>query len=328
MSGRVVIHIGLDKTGTSAIQSFFLKNRQSLLDSGVDYTLIGLHRPGNGHHILSHKWGGWLDISKLDVDPEVAWADLARACARSDKTIVISSERFTGVSAHRNFDEHLQFIAEKLKDSHVTIVGYVRRQDALAESYFKQGVRGKSHNLTIKDYIQDLPPQFDFLMLFNRWAKIFGEVNVRARLYSHRVFKNSDLIQDFFATAELPFPKDPDYSASFANPSLSAMCAKLLTQPELRSLTGHQKFRQAAIDQIGNYVSEVNSQNTLLCESDRLRIMERYESSNRIFSSRYLDRLSSEILAAPPQNHDGCFDPDIPSLSYSQVVRLFKSLVE
>lgn len=187
MATRVIIHIGLHKTGTSAIQEFCAQNRNQLLDQAIDYTEIGLHE--TGHHILSHKWPGWLDESSFSEASDSAWDRLADYARADDgKTVLISSENFCGLGNKKYFEESLSFIRDKLSEAKVEIIAYVRRQDDFAESLFKQGVRGQDFCYSIDEFIGDLPAIFDYFETFSIWAKYFGKENVSVRFFEPEHF--------------------------------------------------------------------------------------------------------------------------------------------
>ena len=48
---KLILHIGSEKTGTTAIQRFFKKNRERLIQNGIYYPLAPMVPDGN------HRWG-------------------------------------------------------------------------------------------------------------------------------------------------------------------------------------------------------------------------------------------------------------------------------
>lgn len=327
MANRVIIHIGYHKTGTSAIQWFCSKNRGCLLDQGIDYTEIGLYQ--TGHHILSHKWGGWLDTSTFSQSPESAWDELADYVQANDgKTLIVSSERFCGLLNYVRPDEILSYIREKLYKTRVEIVAYVRRQDDFAETLFKQGVRGKAYRCTIEEFIENLPPIFDYYDTMSLWANYFGSENVSVRLYDPSRFLGGNLIVDFFERSGLQVPEKSVWENTHQNPSISSAAAILLTDPEFLELRHDERFRQAIIRGLGSASFNNPSQAHILSFTQRNRIMELFRQSNLALCQEFMNEDTDREIFEVNEIDRGCFDPRRRNFSYLQLKKVLKNILE
>lgn len=128
---RVVVHIGVHKTGTSALQYFLSTNRLLLRSRGIFYepepgqtnntTLAIGMRKGNAAH---HEWAR-IRFQTL----------LSAATAHGCDSLLMSSEEFTGERLDMDVMQAL------LTGHQVTVIAYMRSADELVTSAYNQSVR-------------------------------------------------------------------------------------------------------------------------------------------------------------------------------------------
>lgn len=81
---KLIIHIGMAKTGTTAVQSYMYANRLALLEQGINYPLSATY--GTGHHPLA--WS-LLEWHEQTID---CWEKVLNELVLADSRInVISS---------------------------------------------------------------------------------------------------------------------------------------------------------------------------------------------------------------------------------------------
>lgn len=150
---RVYLHIGMQKTGTTALQKFLSSRREELLQKySVLYPQSGMAL--DCHVLIPHcilpmperlkKLGVETNIEKIkeDLFDEV---DI-----HNPEVVVISSEDFSLL----NKDQIFKF--KKLFDLSIThIICYLRRQDLFVESVYKQRMKDPyiHKKITIQEYI-------------------------------------------------------------------------------------------------------------------------------------------------------------------------------
>ena len=231
------LHIGLPKTGTSAIQNFFFRNRQILKKQGIVYPDFSLH------------WAQHVPVAKAIMAPlfpdahfnphiqpvamESWYQALRHDCTTNNcSTVVISSEFFwaapamqSALSYHEPTEENFSLLEQAVaacKEAFswfdtVKIIVYLRRQDQWLESFFNQQIKD---GFTIPTE-QELLPCKNYL-LFSRnlrlWEKHFGRENVLVRNFSAC---NGDVVRDFCSL--LSIRQDP----GFVSPSADARSANL-----------------------------------------------------------------------------------------------------
>lgn len=200
---KTILHIGMPKTGTTALQDCLRASRDALADRGVLYPQ---NPPGcrfNNHrmlvfgflpfdalprHILSHP--GYTRENYLAKYAEFLDGLYAQAEASRPGTMILSSE-----TLFRTLDRHR---AARLREGlaplggDVSVVAYLRRPSEQYLSNLQQRLR-QSADLRL------LKPPILFRHL-QSYARAFGRDALHARVYSRDMLRNGDIVDDFLAT--------------------------------------------------------------------------------------------------------------------------------
>lgn len=175
----VIIHIGVHKTGTTAIQAALADSRSELETYGVRY-------PGRrqAHHaaaiaVIGKTWG-WTGKGGVQKDRE-SFVRLGRQIAAHPGRVIVSSEHWC-----ESPDEVAQETVMALGASRVQVVITVRNVGNLLSSsyqqYLKYGLRARYEpwleNLFAKDDGSRMSPSFWLRnhhdVVVERWAKAVG----------------------------------------------------------------------------------------------------------------------------------------------------------
>tara|TARA_R110001583_G_scaffold181353_1_gene338567 strand:+ start:11145 stop:12191 length:1047 start_codon:yes stop_codon:yes gene_type:complete len=145
---KVILHIGLHKTGTTSIQQFFAKNRDELgeLDYAC-YTQEGYFREdGNAYFLLKQEnWYSSERQCQIDI-PHL----LANIKKSKKKRIMISSEAFSWCE-NKAYIEELK--AQLLNVANeVLILAYVREPLSFAVSLYTEGLKYPNSLSVLTDY--------------------------------------------------------------------------------------------------------------------------------------------------------------------------------
>lgn len=178
-SGGVLLHIGVHKTGTTALQAALAGARDDLAEAGILY-------PGqaDSHHkaaraAMQRPWGWGQEAA--DVDP-APWAELLDEISPADR-VVISSE-FLG----EGDDEQVQNVLRDLAPRPVTVLITLRPLLALTPSSYQQFLKyGMKH--TYEHWLHRVLPydgvargpfwkRNDHGRVVERWARLAGATNV------------------------------------------------------------------------------------------------------------------------------------------------------
>ena len=123
-------HIGLHKTGTSSLQSFFDANNETLKQYSIVYPRTGRKEK------KKHKWLAWSVRSVEDLSRLLA--ELHEECSGFEHAIV-SCEEFCSAFLDAAVLEQFCRLARQL--FHIRVILYLRRQDLLKESIYAEVAR-------------------------------------------------------------------------------------------------------------------------------------------------------------------------------------------
>jgi hypothetical protein len=315
---RLFIHIGTGKTGTTALQSFWHDNRAALASQDLIYPQTGLFERGRAHHVLSHKWGGWLTTAQLAgrrIDDE--WRALAKEVANSTASFLISSERFTAATLDTRHSGMIDFIKTLFADrADITVLVYLRPQEELAESLYKQGVKFGTIKTGIENFIASLPAYFDYSALLHPWSEAFGHHNILVRRYVPSAWPNGDLISDMLNV--LGIVSSPAFirSEPIKNPSIGTTAARLIIDLNLNADPRRRRLRRAIWEHLpaGGF---------LIGAETRRVIRDRYAASNAEVARKYMN--GDQRLFPDPSTTEA---PNDPSVSYDELRNTLQATID
>lgn len=197
MQRELVIHIGLPKTGSTALQNFLSRNRTLLLDSSVDYLPIGEFKEGASGQIASGN-GAFVARSMLPPeDPAFLPWDQPRISTEFEKAVeastanrlLISSELF----ALPRIDAWSKLMA--LCDKHklaLRIMAAVRNPSDWLSSAYLQDIKRRQMTRDPEAYIRELYRSTRFLYFdtyFRDYVKLAGG-GIELISFDQTAFKN------------------------------------------------------------------------------------------------------------------------------------------
>lgn len=176
----LVLHIGTQKTGSSALQHYLAGNAAALLQKNVCYVSAGreeTHR--SSHRDLVLALGGKLDSS--------IWQQVRTEIHQRENSInVISAEGF--------WFEDPSDVRRQLPEGEIRIVAYLRRQDQYLQTLWKQAVLGgRKHDF--ESWRERVPFRGEYLATLDKWASEFGADALVVRPYDRS--GERDTIGDF-----------------------------------------------------------------------------------------------------------------------------------
>ena len=190
---KFILHIGTNKTGTTAIQSFLYNNSQQLRNFGFHYPDFGIHN--NGHHNLARLLkGAKLDL--LNIKPN--WQDKFKSELKKNDKTIISSELFHTFENPKNLYKFFP------RDETLVIL-YIREHLAYLMSWYQQAVQLRNITCSFKEYIDFHYCQLDYDNLISKWVAAYGRANVKIEVFDKNNFKNNNIIEDFCEKLGIPF---------------------------------------------------------------------------------------------------------------------------
>jgi len=153
MKRKLIIHVGMGKTGSSSIQKTLRVAKGALEDQGIKYLGLMLEQLPSPKPYTWHTVSGWRDF--IEMDPTQANRELAHVFQyANDKlpdsihTLVWSNESlFDGFKNVRPTIEALRDYYE------IHVIGYLRRPDSwISSAYLQWGIKDKSYPGPLKTF--------------------------------------------------------------------------------------------------------------------------------------------------------------------------------
>lgn len=195
---QIFIHIGTNKTGTSAIQHFLNSNREELTKRGLFYPSAGC--TGDAHYDISRLLG--FDHGKQPAPDAERKAFLKRFKAEAERSqcekCVISSENFI-------LPKNVGLVRELFSDFDCRIVVYFRRHDHWWLSAYNQATKMVANPPWMRgfegflNFNQKRNPLYgNYRALLDRWEKVFGQENIIVRPFEKEQ-NQPNIIADFLS---------------------------------------------------------------------------------------------------------------------------------
>lgn len=185
----LILHIGMGKTGTTAIQNALWDNREILAREGVTYPTVGT--VAKAHHLITPRCPPFLMHTGwrfLEVDE---WAPMLAEAGTG--TIIMSSELIVWAEPH----QVASFCAALLEHFDVKIAIYLRRQDNALMAGYNQMIKTGTQVATVDQLIGRQLDRHDYLAKIWPWEKALGAQNIIVVPYERGQFHKGDLVDDF-----------------------------------------------------------------------------------------------------------------------------------
>lgn len=204
--GTLYLHIGMQKTGTSALQLFFQKNRGRLKSDGIIYP----RQSDIGVSVDAISFQNCVATTVGDFGaafppaPEASIHALRNRILRSRKSYLLSGESFSRI-------QNLAPLRKAFAGVDMKIILYLREQADWAQSLYNQRnkilfSRGDAKLFeneipSVNDFFRFLKGQkydklLDYDKLVKRWGEMFGQENIRINTFPPK----GDLAEGFLAT--------------------------------------------------------------------------------------------------------------------------------
>jgi hypothetical protein len=289
----LVVHIGTQKTGSSALQAYLSENSEALLEQGVHYLRTGRVR---SHGDLAQALNGRGNMA--------LWQRARKELQRSDSaTKVISAEGLW-------VTDPILLSKELPPDISVRIVVYLRRQDQYLQSLWKQAIAG-GRKTAFGPWLEERMSRGDYFSTVERWAAIFGGDSIIVRPYERPDGVNT--VADFCNIIGVSgLPTMEGVRRNFSPRRELAHFVRALNNLDARM--NHRKLFRALIAKNGSYVRSCD----MLSDEDASKLLQRYAEGNRLLAERYCRDFPAPLfpeLSASPM-------PEIWSLDSKEFFQL------
>ena len=216
---RVTLHIGANKTGSSALQKLLFTNRNALRRNSVLYPDVGV--ASNAHHILfgAIHPGAWrlhkdaYDVSRSEYFVRGVDKLLERARKTDCRHLVLSSEYLWGEFSPLVYKQ----VRDAFAGSQIRIFACLREPSQWQEATYLRAVKSgeRRHFSKWKAETSCLPYRgFDFDLVLKKWAEGVDAVSTTVVHYGHYAYYahyahtgEKEEILIIFCTVKLNCPK-------------------------------------------------------------------------------------------------------------------------
>lgn len=303
---KIILHIGVHKTGTTSLQRTLSARKRELLDYGIcypGYELIDQARH-YCHHDLARALGATSD-AKFD---ESSARDFFRNLRKCPGNIcLLSSEIFYRLHIH---DEPMRvaFIekvrsAAALSELPVKLVMTLREQASFADSLYREHIKQTKYVERLPQFLDRFAPWFDFEHQINLWTAAFPDLQV---LLYHE-FQHETMVVDFLG--KVTGEPVPIAASTISNPSLDydwTLVKRALNESSIGR--GHNKDVADIIQSLQNQLAGTsrNKPRTHFISAEQAReLFARHDAGNARIATRYLPEVGrnpfTPLCPIPPE---------------------------
>ena len=221
---KLYLHIGVEKTGTSSIQHFFDKNRQTLLNKyGILYPETGLWMD-KSHHALAFAVTSDTLHSNNPENIETIFINLLNEIkSKKPDSVFISSEIFRALHQTNKFDVFNKLIQKHF--SEVILVVYLRNQPYWLMSMYNQYIKDNiiKFKAPFSEFYKKMRDGIDYSDILSAWSKYIPKDNIKLfRYYEKFDAENVSSINQILEFLSIE-ATDLDQANSMKNISLNAL---------------------------------------------------------------------------------------------------------
>jgi hypothetical protein len=321
----LVFHIGLPKTGSSALQIFLANNYEKLAKQSVDYFQIGEFplgvqqkiSAGNGAHIA----GCVLPMQTRQFAPEreARLKALFKTIRESRcDTGLLSSEQFADAKPElfRALLEHIRKLGVTPK-----VFYFIRNQEDLLTSSYIQVIKRHRYKRTIEQFIRETYKTQVFLKFdtyYNYMSDLFGAEHVSCRVYDEINTDTGNLYRAFLEMLGV-IGNGMVYDDKRVNSAIRASDIALLRI--VNRYAPRMQFSDMIVDNVVALGQDVPTDANSLMPPDLIAEVRAYfQDENTRMAQRYFKR---DVLFEPRPLQSPVAVPTLATLSRAEVVEFF-----
>ena len=237
MKKRLILHIGLCKTGSTSIQNILYGNKEKLADNDICYPDFSRnnHNENISFAFLDEPWNNHFfrkrDITKDNYkQKQKEYIDrLIKWCKKDYSLFIVSFEVITWYTENE-IKNILSFFREYFEV--IQVLAYVREPYSFTRSFFQQVVMADVCTGGMKDYLKYT---IDLRVIENYravrfWKNAVGKDNMIIRPFNKTALKEKGLIQDFLTSCGIQLNGTKGFENVYANESIGKNSLLLLTE--------------------------------------------------------------------------------------------------
>ena len=341
MNHTLLIHIGMPKTGSTALQNFLLTNNHILEKYGWCYPIMSsgeigdlerldLERCGNGYYLFE---------SLITHNIKSEW-DKQMGIALNylySNNVIISSEHVY----ERGTEKFIAGVREKFEN--IKVVIYLRRQDRTIESLYNQLIKNGEEYRSFDEYLHSNDVSKDFLeyqLKLGLISRIIGRENLIVRVYEKQQLVGNDIITDFLSVLGIPSDKDDWERGEFPNLSLRGNYLELNRLiNSVQSMNGYlggqnniwrdtdirRDFYDVCVG-LSSFFNQDNREYGFFSLDERKKFVGKFASDNEQIAREYLHRDDGILFYDDRMNYP-VFEPGRDNDFETDMIRVFTAML-
>lgn len=239
---NLILHIGIEKTGSSSIQTFLFENKKVLEKAGYGYihtvgrvdnreiAVAFMEDSKSDEYTRMHKIEGKEVRDAFCKRIEMQLAGKVKSLRnRGIHTCIISSEhlnsRLNNINEIKGLGTFLRGIFNDVR-----VVAYIRDQRKILPSHYSTRIKSGetiTFRMAFNEYLKSKLNFYDISFL--SWDNIFGKEALHLQIFDRKLFFRGDLIQDFLRISGIDLDQnDLNHLKYDANPSLNKYACEIL----------------------------------------------------------------------------------------------------
>lgn len=303
----IFVHIGMQKTATTSLQTICSYNRQRLLNENILYPALQLQNPVQrhsiNHRLIAQRWLSALNAG-YSATCSHYWREhlLPQFRQFPAANVLLSAEMLWDIRPEKASDERMRTMLTAFAGYQPKIVVYLRRQDWWLESMYNQRVKNGFESRPIRAFVKDEleAGSADIHKKLTYWQTHFGRGNLTVRIFEPDRFIAGNVIDDFFTQIGLT-----DFDAlrirmrknTRLRPELIKAKASLNPYIKWNVLRRFVRMCFLSVQKI----MPAGKQRLLPYEL-AVKIMERYDDGNRRVAKEFLGRKEDFLFSSLPHN--------------------------
>lgn len=337
MSNTLYIHVGMMKTGTTALQKYLFDNARVLENQGWSYPLLDnniqnygnfsgiCERGGNGHFLYGDK----QVVDTKSENWNKGWEIILKHL--KDKNVIVSSE----LIMIEGTEKFIRCALEKYNNIKVLI--YLRRQDRWIESCYNESVKTNRTFETIQEYA-DLEEQLHYLSQLDLMSRIVGRENLIVRVYENQQLINNDIVSDFLSVIGMS-PEGNSPKGKLINPSIRGNYFEI--KRYINSIYGAEKFFNDSADmfnwdmdvdfanvcwKLSQSISQKQGEYGFFTPKERQEFLAKYALENEQIAREYLHR-EDGVLFYDNRMDFPMYETGQYNSSEADIIRVFSTML-
>lgn len=279
MTHDLILHIGGNKTGSTAIQHFLWQNRDAM--RRVGYLIPGLELDWTSIVTGAHVGSLQNHLTQPDAKARITAVFEHLFASRPEQaSILISAENLSNSGNATPF-------ADVCNRFRTKVVLYIRRQDDLLASSWQQWY--SKREIDLNAWLgRALKTIGHWQNVIKGWEEVAGPDSVVVRIYDRDEFRDGNIAKDFLDAIAVPTEADAfNFSSDILNPTYREFITPLVAGNKNIFQDAHDdRFYQIIGDLTGDsYVG--GKPYSIFSQSQRDEIIAYYEKENQELCSKY-----------------------------------------